>query len=165
MFLKFLLKKNLNIIDHLSSLLMINDFLVFKSCLENNNIKVANIILDQVLKKYTLLQFSENFDISNMRDIYQNMKESKEIIINEFKDENQHEKQTYFVICFKETIIIFEHSYKSYLQNFLSNKQDLIIHFLSDSKKLFDDNITIQYKESFSSNFLNSHISTFQKSL
>ena len=142
---------------------MINDYLVFKSCLENNNIKVANMFLDQVLKKYTLLQYSENVDISNMRDIYQNLKESKEIIINEFKDENQHEIQTYFVICFKETIIIFEHSYKSYLQNFLSNKQDLIIHFLSDSKKLFDDNITIQYKESVSSNFLNSHISTFQK--
>ena len=111
----------------------------FKELLENNKIGITKNI-ELVIQDYSFLEISSVFDSENNQKTYQLMDESKIIIISEYKENN-------FILVFERTIIYIKQTSINFLYSLLSNKKNLKICFLSNSKELFEDHIQIQYEE------------------
>lgn len=81
------------------------------------------------------------------------------MIIDQFKKENQQ----YFIICFKETIILILQSSVALLQSLFSFNPDIKITFLSSAKESFDQQVRINYIESDKNNYFDEEISNLKR--
>ena len=126
----------------------------FKELLENNKIRITNNNIELVIQDYSFLEISSVFDFENNQKTYQLMDESKIIIISEYKENN-------FILVFERTIIYIKQTSINFLQSLLSNNKNLKICFLSNSKKLFEDHIQIQYEEIICDETFKDEISNF----
>ncbi|KAK8834388.1 hypothetical protein M9Y10_019120 [Tritrichomonas musculus] len=115
--------------------------------LEKINLK--NTRINDLISKYLFITVSSDFTFENNQTTYQQMKDSKIVIINEYKGNDND----YFIIGFKRTIINIKQNSINFLHSLFSHNENLKICFLSDFKKSFDDNIKnnnnnkIQYTE------------------
>lgn len=119
----------------------------FKDHIENNIVKIANPQLNELVKNYFFIHISESFVFHHHEIIYQNIKESKFAIIKKCKNTSENSDDQFFIIGFKQTIIIINQSLLFMLQDFFSTNKNLTIYFLSNVKEIFNQKIQIPNKQ------------------
>lgn len=68
--------------------------------MENNEIQFTNEIMKSVVRNYSYYEVSSNYDYTNNQKTYQQMKDSKIVIISQYKENGND----YFIIGFRNTI-------------------------------------------------------------
>lgn len=112
----------------------------FKNCFSSECLQKLKIVLEEnfitknVLKDYSFYFISEKFDITHDHNIYTNLRESKVIMIKNFKEPNQDD--IFFVILFNKTIIIIHHSIIQNLKHLFSTNPNISFYILSDSNEI-----------------------------
>ena len=96
----------------------------------NNNLKKVN----KIIEGYLFIDVSTENDVEKNDIIFQNIKKSKFLMINQYIEQNENEKEnthTYIIIGFKKTIINIEKSNFKIIQPLLSLNPNINICFLS----------------------------------
>ena len=84
---------------------------------------------------------SEDEDIISNSTLIQNLKESSVLVIK-YNENDQNEN--FFIICFKNTILIIYQSLLKTYQAFFSNNPNLSIYFLEYTRNIFNSIINLQ---------------------
>ncbi|KAK8836972.1 hypothetical protein M9Y10_037008 [Tritrichomonas musculus] len=134
---------NSNLFGNLSKL---HDFI-------NNQAKFQKEGLKNIAEKYNFFLFFEG-DIPNkeeLQKITKNIRESKIIVFDQKEKLNEETNKKNLIIGFEKTIIIHELSSKSseFLQYILSINEKLSVIFLSETKVIIEQIISIRNKEIF----------------
>ena len=112
--------------------------------LKKEKIQINNKSLNEILKNFSFLHVSENLIIQEENNnIVQNIKDSKLLVFDKTDDGN------YWIICFKNTIIITNQSNLFYLNELFSQNLNLKICYLSQIKETSSDKnpYLLQFKE------------------
>lgn len=120
---------------------MISSSLKSPKIFDTKAIKINHEHLDSVIHKYTFLHVKMQSDVDNNKIIYQNISSSNVVIINRYEEKDPD--IIYFIIGFKNTIIIIEESQFLILQPLFSTKKCLKICFLP---RIFDLNLQTKYE-------------------
>ena len=124
--------------------------------------------IDKVIKDYSFIHVLTQFDVSKKEDIFQKIKESNFIMLNQYINQNEKQKQdqlAYIIIGFKKTIIIVEKSSFSMLHPLLSSNPNINICFLS---KISGIDITFNNKSKlyeYGDQFFKTEITNFNEEL
>lgn len=140
---------------------MINKIEDFVRFFNEKSIVLARKEMNSAIKDYSIHILSKNNDFHISQEIFQNFKESKDIIVNAYCS-NQ---ETSYIIGFKKTIIIIDQLSLSVLHNLFSTASDLNIHFLKNEKNTFDKHIKIDYQYSLCDNIFDEEIDSFNSKL
>ena len=119
-----------------------------KGCIYNFAQKLENENLKRAIQDYSLHYFSiENeININQNTHILQNLNKSFVVIIDHYPKSESISEDNHFIIGFKKTIILIKDPISIIQQLFkINNKIEFC--FLYDTKKIFDDNIKIEYHE------------------
>ena len=106
---------------------MISSSLKSPKIFDTKAIKINHEHLDSVIHKYTFLHVKMQSDVDNNKIIYQNISSSNVVIINQYEEKDPD--IIYFIIGFRNTIIIIEESQFLILQPLFSTKKCLKICF------------------------------------
>lgn len=136
---------------------MRSNFLLIKRLLENDEIQFTNEIMKSVVRNYSYYEVSSNYNYKNNQQTYQQMKDSKIVIISQYKENGND----YFIIGFRNTIINIKQDSINFLHSIFSYNTNLKICFLLNSKESFDYNINIQYNEINSDSMFEEEIENF----
>ena len=129
--------------------------------LQDESVKLDNQRLNKVIKNYTLHYFNNEINSDVKKDIFDNIKQSKAVIL--YQDKNIDTKDQYFFIGFEKTIIIINLASLILLKPLFSNNSDLSICFLSNDQDIFNQFIDLPYKRiDLDSNYI-SEIKNFHK--
>lgn len=121
----------------------------------------------KIIQKYQFYFISkDNRDILQEKEIKDHFKQSNEIIINKYCEcEDINPENCFIIISFEKTVISVEENSLTILQNFLNSKQNVSICFLNDIKKIFDQNIQIEYNETENNIEFKLEIASFNSNL
>ncbi|KAK8841493.1 hypothetical protein M9Y10_027112 [Tritrichomonas musculus] len=144
---------------------MIENFFAIYDGFKNNTIKALNKNFDKIIKKYTFLNIFQQFDKKQNYDLFQNYIESAAVIIAQNRPSRQHIDDKYFIITFKNTIIIIKQDSLSFLNPLFQGNPNLTICFLSEVKDIFNQQIKISYKEVILDSILKDEISQLKSEL
>lgn len=141
---QYLIIKNKTLLK-LSMLQNIEKILNFKK----NGIQTMNKKINEVVMGYTFLYFSQNEDFEKIQTISQNIKDSKMIVIDYNQNQAPNLDDLHFIIGFKNTILVIHSlSLKKVITYIFSQNMQIEISFLSsNAANIFNQNITISYKE------------------
>ena len=143
---------------------MSSKILQYFKLLSNNKIKITNHKLKKVIHGYSFIYISSEIKLETNEKVYQKMKESSIIIIKEYKEKNEEENDIqYFIIGFKQTLLIVKQESIQFIYKLLSCKPDLTICFLENSKEQFNKHIIIDYHEKVADHIFCKEISYFER--
>lgn len=114
---------------------MIKDLSNLSEHLKNGENKIKNKFLGNYVNKYDFLFVSKKLNHQDNFKIYQNMKQSNIVIINQSSILNQNNSNDFLIISFQYTIIIINSHSLQFLQDLFSNNANLRLCFLSNTKK------------------------------
>lgn len=95
--------------------------------------------MKEVIDSYTFLEISDQKELEQNKKIFENLNESKLIIISHYEEQEIEKNYRFFVVSFKRMILVIKEIRIKILQTLLSKKDKLEICFLFDTKKIFDD--------------------------
>ena len=130
-----------------------------KSCFKN------------LIQNYSFLNISQISGLNKKEKnlLIQNIQSSEAFIIDQSYKLNEMTNKTYFLLGFEETLIIHEYSSisttKSFFQEILLYNSEMSICFLSDTKSLISNFLSIQNPEIEADENFTTEISEFQKIL
>ncbi|KAK8872100.1 hypothetical protein M9Y10_007859 [Tritrichomonas musculus] len=121
---------------------MIQAFFDFQNHVKEQNIRIKNEILNDIIRNYSFIHFFEKIDLNSIqnKNIITNIKESRAIVIN------QDRNFQYFFICFKNTLIIIEQSLLSLLDDVFMQNPNLFVFYLFEKKDIFRNQLIDKYK-------------------
>lgn len=90
----------------------------------------------KTIKEFSLYFISANFEFDKHQEIKTNIKNSEVIMINNCNFNNQ--KETFFIICFKKTLLVFNLTSSLSLLNQLFTFSNSPICIIPDSKDIFN---------------------------
>lgn len=141
---------------------MINNFLTFPILLEKETIKIKNNELNKILTKIHFFQLNQPLDLNN-QNLIQNFKNSKVAVIDQCPCESKTSEETLYLLCFKETLVLFPHPILNFLQNLFNTNTDTNIYCLSSLNDFIFQNKEIKNKIIQSDQFLIEEIANFCK--
>ena len=144
---------------------MFSAFLKLNDHFKNGNIKILNQKLNNLILNYSFLCLSEPLDVDNNLPLFQNIRESKVAIINQYKRSEQNPDDLFFIICFKHTLLILNPKSTPFLQSLFSKNHDLTIYFLPNTKNLFNQYFELQNANYEAEEIFLEEISNFNKNL
>ncbi|KAK8881042.1 hypothetical protein M9Y10_003769 [Tritrichomonas musculus] len=139
-------------------------FMQINEQLKKGSIKVKNAKMNQIIRSYAFFDILKDSNLKIINQISQKLNKSEIIIINQYKEANCSKLPCYLIISFKNAVIFLKKTDLSFFCSLLSEKSDLTICFLSNTKDIFDEYISIKYKEMNFSNF-NEELFNFNKEL
>ncbi|KAK8840052.1 hypothetical protein M9Y10_030985 [Tritrichomonas musculus] len=143
---------------------MESSFLQLENSLKNDEIKFRNSRINDIIKLYSFIQVSDDSNYEMKQEIYQNMKDSKTIMINYYYEkEKEDSNDRYFIIGFERTIISIKQTCSNFIQILLSKNPEPKICFLRDTKNFF--HVEIPYKEIVPDSFFMNEICSFSHQL
>ena len=108
----------------------------FKSYLMEN----GNDELKAIIKNYNFLQISTKIEYLKNQIIFDNMKESKIMMIKYHKEQN-NDGDEYFVIGFKNTLIVIKKFNLFLLDELFQSNKKVTVLFFPDTQTKFHSNI------------------------
>lgn len=126
---------------------MLQDLLAFYEKLKNKQDSLVDQRFYKTICDFHLFIF-ENI-INNEIEIdtlFENIKESQVIMINYIKETNQMAENLFFVICFKDSLLILHQSSLNFLHTLFTLNSSLCICYMYKTKEYFQ-NESIQCKE------------------
>lgn len=120
---------------------MINEFQHFRNDFKNNIITFPNKCVNNLIKKYDFVTFPEKlnadqYDLLKVKILISNI-----MMIDYFQRNNDK----IFIIGFDKTIILIPKSLLNLISGLFVNDEKISICFLNESKKNFDQMISIRY--------------------
>ena len=141
---------------------IMNDFFMkLHEFFNNKTLKIKNEGLNKIIQRYNFYNIS---DLINQQ-IYDNFKQSKSAIIHQIFNNNVNGEDSFFIICFKNTIISINQTSVKLLQNLFSSNDSLTVHFISDSCSTFSKMLKIKNLISFANSSFEEEIETFSKEI
>ena len=117
-----------------------NDYLI------NIDISANKINFNETIKSYSFYYILDSsFNFTSHQDIISNLDESEDFLIDLFLGKNQNDN--FFVIGFKNTIIIIKEILISSLETFFSYKSKSKIYFIPKIKEKFNQQVSIENKQ------------------
>ena len=117
---------------------MSSKFQSFLSYQVNPGFQTSNTKLKEVVDSYIFIEISEKNESELILNFSDNINESKVIIISHYEEHEKEKEYLYFVVSFKQTILVINEEQFKIIQIFLSRKAKLEICFLSSTKDIFD---------------------------
>ena len=116
--------------------------------LKDPEIKFGKVGLKSIVQDYIFIHISQSSALNEdeKQKIFQNVKKSKIIIIDQNDKFNKETNQQYLIICFEKTLIILDHS-STFLQDILSTNFNLSVCFLSNTNTIIQEKYEIKNKE------------------
>ncbi|KAK8876323.1 hypothetical protein M9Y10_006521 [Tritrichomonas musculus] len=123
---------------------MIEEFQKIQKFIVNKKLIAQNPAANEVIQDYNFIHISEHILYEGKEEeskIYQNISNSKVIIIDQNQEFDQLANQKYYLIGFEKTIILLNESSLSFLQKLLLSNPNLPICFLTNKDDFFTKNI------------------------
>lgn len=113
-------------------LIMQESFVNFKNLLSRNIIQIQNKKLEKVVERYKFYFITKNSDYIQDHNIIHNLKKSDVIIISHITEQKANNK--FFIISFRNTMILIDQSLQIILQDILSFNANSSICFYQIQK-------------------------------
>ncbi|KAK8887072.1 hypothetical protein M9Y10_038108 [Tritrichomonas musculus] len=144
---------------------MFSSFLEFNRIFEKNNFNIRNSNLDKIVKKFSFYYISSRFKFEQNQEIFQNLNESKLLIVDKPGKQMRGFDFNVLIIVFRNTILVLNENDIVLLQSIFQDKKELKICFLSNSKDFFDQHLKINYQVFHINANLQYEISQFNEKL
>ena len=118
------------------------------NCSENQiqiKLRASKEKLNKVLQKYSFYHITEINDLNFSHPLVQNIQESAIIMINQCKE--KHGDDEFFIIGFRNSLIIIKQTLISILKPLFSFNQYSVIYFLPNAKDIFKQHVDIQNQQ------------------
>ena len=128
-------------------------------------LKITNTKFRQAIQDISLHYFTpeKEIDFNQYQGTFNNIKNSTAIIFDQYLNSESDQEGKYFIICFKKTLILIKQCAISFIRHLFTMNDKIGFCFLNNSKKVFDENIKIQYKELTNDNFFQKVLNIFIK--
>ena len=129
---------------------MIEEFQKIRKCIDSKKFILHNHAAIEVIQDYNFIHISEQISFDGKEEeeekekefkIYQNISNSKVIVIDQNKKFDKLVNQKYYILGFEKTIILLKESSLSFLQQLLSSNPNIPICFLNSKDDYFSKNI------------------------
>ena len=129
---------------------MIEMFNQFIQHFDARDIGINPKSFEKIFYNFSIFLINSNSDITSEIDqqIEQKIKDSINIVIDKYEENNQKTKKVYLMICFDYLLIIIEESMLTLLKKYFSMNAYITNLFLSDSKSIFTQYINNDFQES-----------------
>lgn len=147
------------------------DFSRINELLKESTPRFTKSCFKNLIQNYSFLNISQISGLNKKEKnlLIQNIQISKAFIIDQSYKLNAMTNKTYFLLGFEETLIIHEYSSisttKSFFQEILLYNSEMSICFLSDTKSLISNLLSIQNPEIEADEIFTTEISKFQEIL
>ena len=147
---------------------MINNFLVLHDNLVKSDTRFNKKEFQSIFQKYLFYHISGDSTLKEEEEqqIFHNINETKEIMFDQNEKLNEETNNRYLIISFERTLIIVEHTLAvNFVYKLFSTNFKLMVCFLSNSKTLIENAITIKQGEIFPSKIFLKEIENFKAGL
>ncbi|KAK8838945.1 hypothetical protein M9Y10_032405 [Tritrichomonas musculus] len=126
---------------------MIEEFPKIRKYIDNKKFILHKHAAIEVIQDYNFIHISEQISFDGKEEeeeefkIYQNISNSKVIVIDQNKKFDKLVNQKYYILGFEKTIILLKESSLSFLQQLLSSNPNIPICFLNSKDNYFSKNI------------------------